>query len=193
MDKILRTDGDGIEHSILIENSKIGSTDSINFSKETYNSILRSLKPTELKSTLIPLIPRYVPSEKKKQKYFIKKQKEPKFVPYEPYKAAVRSFTINSIESKRKEVVKTSRNDVAIQNLVSQVVGMRLIELNKLNYIKDETDDASKLKIKWTKEKQALEIDIKNLKETNSHLENQLKFQAQVKNKKNFVVVTDYF
>lgn len=175
----IRTAGDGIESTILKEAALIDSSNLVNLNKEVYKSILRSLKPVESKSALIPLIPKYVPSEKKASKYLIKKPKDPKFVPYEPYKAAVKSLKLaHPIE--KKVFTKTFKNDVEIQSLASQVVELRRTEMSKLTINEDEVSDTSKLKMQWAKEKQALETDIRNLKETNSHLENQLKFQAQV-------------
>lgn len=181
MNKVVRTEGDGIDNSILQVNEiETSNWDRANFSKESYNSILNSLKPVELKSSLIPLIPKYVPSEKKKTNYFIQKPKDPKFVPYEPYKAAVKSLKLTNPKNKKKLCTKVSKNDVEIQRLVGQVVDIRLSEMNKLDNNNEDLNDSSKLKLQWAKEKQALETDIRNLKETNCHLENQLKFQAQV-------------
>lgn len=180
MDRGIRTAGDGVECFTIKEKLNSGSPYvPINLNKEVYHSILKSLKPIETKSPLIQLIPKYVPCDKKLPKYFIKKPRDPKFIPYEPYKAAVKSFRV-AHHTDKKKLAKTSKNDVEIQSLVSQVVELRQTEMNKLSCNEDEANDTSKLKILWEKEKQALETDIRNLKETNSCLENQLKFQAQV-------------
>lgn len=180
MTEAIRTAGDGVDStSVLKETALHESNKFVNLNKEMYKSILRSLKPVESKSTLIPLIPKYVPCKKKSSKYLIKKPKDPKFVPYEPYKAAVKSLKLPQPTDEKHEM-KTSKNDVEIQSLVSQVVELRRTEMSKLVINEDEVSDTSKLKMHWAKEKQALETDIRNLKETNSHLENQLKFQAQV-------------
>lgn len=179
MDKTERTAGDGMDNFVLNESViSMIDNDTINFNRKTYSSILKSLKPIETRSTLIQLIPKYVPSEKKKSNFHIKKPKDPKFVPYEPYKAAVQSFGLDSYD-KCVILTKSSKNDVEIQSLASQVVKMRRSELNKV-ITSDGEVDGTKLKIEWEKEKKALETDIRNLKETNCHLENQLKFQAQV-------------
>lgn len=176
----LRTAGDGIDNNILKENIPFQAPDydSINLSKDTYNGILKSLKPVESTKNRIQLIPRYVPCKKKAK--FLKKPREPKFVPYEPYKAAVVSLKLSHSVNQKKPHSKVSKNNVEIQRLVGQVVEMRVSEMSKLNDDEEDISDATKLKMQWAKEKQALETDIKNLKETNSHLENQLKFQAQV-------------
>lgn len=182
MKKVVRTAGDGIDNSIMKENilPQTKAVHSLNLNEETYTSILKSLKPIELKSTPIQLIPRYIPCDKKVSKYLIKKPKEPKFVPYEPYKAAVKPFMMYNSLNKQECAFKNSKNDAEIQNLVSQVVEIRKSEMEESISNKVELDDTSRLKILWAKEKQSLETDIGNLKETNSHLENQLKFQAQV-------------
>lgn len=56
---------------------------------------------------------------------------------------------------------------------------IRSTELNKLKITALKVDEIIPRQ-QWEKEKEAYEIDIKNLKETKAHLENQLKFQAQV-------------
>lgn len=180
MEKNIRTAGDGIDNkTVLPENLETGTVtcDLIKLNKGTYNLILKSMKPVKSNFPLIQLVPKYVPSDKKIPKYFLRKPKDPKFIPYEPYKAATKSFKTNY--STDKSASKSSRNDVEIHNLVSQVVEMRLTEMNKLTPV-DNVDESSKFKLQWAKEKQTFENDIRNLKETNSHLENQLKFQAQV-------------
>ncbi|KAH1006072.1 hypothetical protein HUJ04_006950 [Dendroctonus ponderosae] len=56
---------------------------------------------------------------------------------------------------------------------------MRMREIDKLQLTTLKEDDLIPRQL-WQKEKDAYEADIKNLKETKAHLENQLKFQAQV-------------
>lgn len=108
------------------------------------------------------------------------KQKEPRFIPYEPYKCAVQPIVPHK-NILKKEVVypKVSKNNVDINNLVEQMSEIRATELNesKLNI---QSEGPLITKKQWEEEKLSLETDIKNLRETNSHLENQLKFQAQV-------------
>lgn len=143
--------------------------------------ILNSLKPVEPKAPVKILVPKYFPKQKSQNKYLFQKQKEPKFVPYEPYKCCVEPIIWNKRKMKR-EAPKTpvSRNNVDINNLVEQMAEMRASELSKATIEAIQNDDVLISKRQWHAEKTALETDIKNLRETNAHLENQLKFQAQV-------------
>lgn len=75
---------------------------------------------------------------------------------------------------------KPSRNNVEIQDLVKQMTEMRCAELNKASNEAVRNDEELIPKKKWELEKIGYETDIKNLRESNSHLENQIKFQAQV-------------
>lgn len=132
------------------------------------------LKPIVPKGKIIKLVPKYVPKTKKKN--YITKPREPKFVPYEPYKAA-----IEPIISRKKEIKKDrSKNNVDIQDLVLQMSEIATAEMKKAKIEAMETDEPLITRKQWEKEKQKYETDIKNLHETNMHLENQLKFQAQV-------------
>lgn len=125
---------------------------------------------------IIPIVPKYVPSITK-PKYLLHKPREPKFVPYEPYKCAVEPILPKKF--KVKALVKRDRNNVDIQDLVEQMSQIRIEVLNKGNKSSEANEPLITMQ-QWTEEKQAYETDIKNLRETNAHLENQLKFQAQV-------------
>lgn len=146
-------------------------------------AITNSLKPIEPKPPIKILIPKYVPKERPQNKYMFQKQKEPKFVPYEPYKCCMEPIVKkNKPKVKREPVpkVQVSRNNVDINNLVEQMAEMRASELSKAQIEAIQNDDVFISKKQWESERNALETDIKNLRETNAHLENQLKFQAQV-------------
>lgn len=149
--------------------------------KQPSASILNSMKPVEPSSKIINLVPKYVPQDKKLGNIILSKPKEPKFIPYEPYKAAVEPM--KSRKPVRKPSipsdVKISKNNVAIQELVNQMSEIRLTEMNKLKLSALQEDEVIPRQ-HWEKEKEQYETDIKNLKETKAHLENQLKFQAQV-------------
>lgn len=132
------------------------------------------LRPVVPNGRIIALVPRYVPQEKKKISY-LTKPKEPKFVPYEPYKAAT-----EPIISQKKTVKSKSRNNVDIQDLVSQMSLVATAEMKKAEKHALESDEPLITRTHWENERQKFETDIKNLRETNTHLENQLKFQAQV-------------
>lgn len=173
-----RTLGDGTDNS-LDQVPELYSS-KINIDAQQAKRILLSLKPVEPKMPIKVLIPKYIPKERK-QKYLMQKQKEPKFVPYEPYKCAVQPI-VQHKKKLKKEVLftKTSKNNVDINNLVIQMSEIRTAELDKAKINAIQNDDQLISKKQWEKEKSALVTDIKNLRETNSHLENQLKFQAQV-------------
>ncbi|XP_060526552.1 golgin-45 [Cylas formicarius] len=147
-------------------------------------SVLNSMKPVIPQSKMVPLIPKYAPKDRKLLTSVVTKPKEAKFIPYEPYKAAVEPIKPVKIKKKvsfnSSGVVNTnSKNNIEIQELVDQMVEMRSFEMNSAR-LAALTDDQIIPKRQWEKEKESYETDIKNLKETISHLENQLKFQAQV-------------
>ncbi|KAK5649290.1 hypothetical protein RI129_000319 [Pyrocoelia pectoralis] len=143
------------------------------------DTILRSLQPVIPKPPLIMTVPKYIPQERKPSTFRIGKPKEPKFVPYEPCKA-----TVDRIIPRRKiikrEVLKSSKNNVDIFELVTQIAEVRVTELSKAKLEASEDDRPLISKREWETERKSYETDIKNLRETNAHLENQVKFQTQV-------------
>ncbi|CAH1979448.1 unnamed protein product [Acanthoscelides obtectus] len=181
MDKGIRTLGDGMDNAVLHAplTETLESVGSLILDKTKVNHILNGLKPIEGKK-LYKLVPKYTPKEKKATKYLFKKPKDPKFVPYEPYKAAVIPIVTNEFPNKGNlKEQKLSKNNIAIHQLAHQLTEMRRAEMEKLEEI-IEPEGAMKLKQQWDRERENYETDIKNLRETNTHLENQLKFQAQV-------------
>lgn len=177
---IERTLGDGMDNSLL---TLADSSIKLKLNSERAKAILNSLKPVEPKQPIQILTPKYVPKERPQNKYFFQKQKEPKFVPYEPYKCCMEPIIKNSRKKLKREVVsrtQVSKNNVDINNLVEQMAEMRASELSKATIEAIQNDDVLISKKQWENERSALETDIKNLRETNAHLENQLKFQAQV-------------
>ncbi|KAF5283622.1 hypothetical protein FQA39_LY17271 [Lamprigera yunnana] len=142
--------------------------------------ILRSLKPVEVSVPLITLIPKYVPQERKTPKYLTRKPREPKFVPYEPYKGAVIPIVPRKKIIKREFLEKSSKNNVHILDLVTQISDVKVAELNKGKLEAVENDEPLISRKQWENEVKSYQTDIKNLRETNAHLENQVKFQAQV-------------
>ena len=122
------------------------------------------------------------------------KTKEPKFVPYEPYKAAVnpiipiprhrgsRKYPNTSTASVHSSVPvqetsqrKTSQSSVSVdlsqgneEDVCKPAVGHR-----------EEVIGADSSK-EWEEERKSMEVEIQQLKDDNSQLETQLKFQAQV-------------
>ncbi|CAH1119254.1 unnamed protein product [Phaedon cochleariae] len=185
MEKVERTLGDGIDNNVLKSNPpdrKINKLLNIEVKNKNTQDILKSMRPIEPKSKAVHLVPKYVPKIRKAPKCLVKKPREPKFIPYEPYKAAVQPMVSSKGLSFFNNDLKKSKNDTEIQELVTQMSEMRRSEMEGMPYenIGDEMDGSQRARQKWQKEKETFLVDIKNLRETNSHLENQLKFQAQV-------------
>ncbi|KAK0174135.1 hypothetical protein PV328_007244 [Microctonus aethiopoides] len=176
-----RTQGDGMEN-IPSESTKVEV-------KKTQLRDMLIYHPTNLKQQLCPppvtptgtivkLVPKNITPGKKQKFYYTLKSKEPKFVPYEPYKAAV-----NPIIPYEKKYKKGSRNNLDINEMVAQMAIHKSIEMEKdevkFESVNSETKEEVELK-EWEKQKKEYEAQIHNLKEENIQLENQLKFQAQV-------------
>ncbi|KAF5289190.1 hypothetical protein FQR65_LT00076 [Abscondita terminalis] len=142
--------------------------------------LLNSLKPVESHSPLVTLIPKYIPTQRKTPKFLIGKPKEPKFVPYEPYKGAVLPMIPRKKIISKETLEKHTKNNVDIFDLVTQISDVRVAELNKGKLEAIENDEPLISRKQWESEVKAFETDIKNLRETNAHLENQVKFQTQV-------------
>lgn len=176
-----RTLGDGMDSSLFLPSSNV--SDPIKILEVNYKaarSILLSSRPVKPKLPISILIPRYKPKERKSRNYCIEKQREPKFVPYEPYKCAIHPIVPRKQKEKKDNIVcKPSKNNVDINNLVEQMSDLRTTVLQE-EKTESINDDAVISKKQWETEKGMLETDIKNLRESNCHLENQLKFQAQV-------------
>lgn len=171
----MRTRGDGMENVTPMERktrSRARLVDKLIYRHQDNSSCY--LRPIIPNGKIVYLVPKYVPKEKKKN--FLSKPKEPKFVPYEPYKAAIEPI----VSRKREERKEKSKNNVDIQDLVSQMSIIAAAEMNIAKKDALEKDEPVITKKLWDSERQKFETDIKNLRETNTHLENQLKFQAQV-------------
>lgn len=179
MGSIKRTEGDGMEN-VTVEKIEIKQTKCRLGETLIYHPTdlkqLSSIPPVTPNGPIINLKPKYV-TNVKDEKHILNslKLKEPKFIPYEPYKAAV-----NPIIPYEKKNKKLQKNNVNVNMTVAQVAAMKLHETkvpcNELK-IMDENNCVGN---EWLKEKEAYEAEIQKLKEENSQLENQLKFQAQV-------------
>lgn len=141
-------------------------------------NILYSMKPVIPKGKVIHAVPKYSPSKRAQSKYLTAKPKDPKFVPYEPYKGAVEPI-IKTPKVSSKTPIK-NKNNIDIQDLVKQMAQIRT-DWHEVVNIKEEKHQKEFIPMtQWEEKKVEFETDIKNLRETNAHLENQLKFQAQV-------------
>lgn len=177
MDCIGRTQGDGMENVVMDENeakrSKCRLNDSlIYYPKNLKQSVLTA--PVIPTGTIVNLIPKNITATKGKRQILNSlKTKEPKFVPYEPYKAAV-----NPIVPAEKKNKKHSKWDTNINVAATEVAKLKISDTNVEKERDIERD--KKEESNWDKEKRNYETEIQKLKEENSQLENQLKFQAQV-------------
>lgn len=185
-----RTQGDGMEK---VENcSSSGETvilqpqdlEKCNISNSEIKKISYSKTPVENLSAAIKLTPQCI-NTKKKNVLANLKNKEPKFVPYEPYKAAVRPIVPPTQKNVRHKFKKKVKDDPDIlkanNNATIEVVNEK--HKNEVEAKVSETDWHHKLK--------ALQSEISNLKEENKELENQLKFQVQVNGElKNLLVAS---
>ena len=132
-----------------------------------------STPPVTPTGQIVNLIPKAI-TQIKKDRHILHslKSKEPKFVPYEPYKAAV-----NPIVPYEKTKKKKSKNNLDINVMVTQLSHLKTEETKKINQnIPDPITTLSETDAM----KRQYELEIQRLKEENSQLENQLKFQAQV-------------
>ncbi|XP_044761900.1 golgin-45 [Coccinella septempunctata] len=171
-----RTLGDGMDRSEL-ELTTEGLKKEFHFQLPEKPSpiILQSMRPIIPSSKIYKTVPMYIPKEKR-TKYLTRKPKEPKFIPYEPYKGAVHPIVMK----KKKPLplpAKVSKNNIEIHHLVTQMSDMRTAELAKDTR---EEEDIVISKKDWERERKNYENDINNLRESNNVLENQLKLQTQV-------------
>ncbi|XP_071856299.1 golgin-45 isoform X2 [Bombus fervidus] len=175
---IKRTQGDGMENAtaekIEVKQTKCRLGETLIYHPTNLKQ-LSSTPPVMPNGPIVNLIPRHV-TNVKREKHILNslKLKEPKFIPYEPYKAAVNP--IIPYENKNRRLQKSNVN---VNLAISQVAAMKLHETKVSNDLKTVDEDKS-TESDWLIEKKAYEAEIQKLKEENSQLENQLRFQAQV-------------
>lgn len=178
---IERTQGDGMENvtadKIEIKQSRSRLGDTLIYHPTNLKQ-LRSTPPVTPTGTIVNLVPKNIDNTKQERRILHSlKSKEPKFVPYEPYKAAV-----NPIVPLEKKNKKLSRNESRINATITQIAAMK-IQNNDMRLKDCAKENKEKiLESEWDNEKRIYEAEIRKLKEENSQLETQLKFQAQVQN-----------
>ncbi|KZC03776.1 PREDICTED: golgin-45 [Dufourea novaeangliae] len=174
-----RTQGDGMENVILqkaeVKPTKCRLGDTLIYHPTNLKQ-LSSIPPVTPNGPIINLVPKHV-SNVRDEKYILNslKSKEPKFVPYEPYKAAVNP--IIPYEKKNKKLQKSNLN---MNVTASQVAAIKIHEIEVPTTEVIKTIERKPMDSEWLREKKVYEAEIQKLKEENSQLENQLKFQAQV-------------
>jgi len=174
-----RTQGDGMENVIVdkleTKRSRNRLGDTLIYHPTNLKQ-LGSTTPVTPTGTIVNLVPKNISNVKQERRILhTLKSKEPKFVPYEPYKAAV-----NPIVPFEKKNKKLSRNETSMNAAtVAQLAALKIQDNNT------RTTDCvggkeEKLSEEWNNEKRMYEAEVRKLKEENSQLETQLKFQAQV-------------
>lgn len=137
---------------------------------------LGSTAPVTPTGTIVKLVPKNISSAKQEKRILHSlKLKEPKFVPYEPYKAAV-----NPIVPLKKKNKKLPRKESNVNSTVAQIAAMKIQDSDARAKDCAEESREKSWENEWKSEKEAYEAEIRKLKEENSQLETQLKFQAQV-------------
>jgi hypothetical protein len=176
---IERTQGDGMENVIAdkleTKRSRNRLGDTLIYHPTNLKQ-LGSTTPVTPTGTIVNLVPKNISNVKQERRILhTLKSKEPKFVPYEPYKAAV-----NPIVPFEKKNKKLSRNETSMNTAtVAQLAALK-IQDNNARVTDCVGRKEEKLSEEWNNEKRMYEAEIRKLKEENSQLETQLKFQAQV-------------
>lgn len=196
LDTAARTQGDGMEHEALPSTTQQQQQRPINlppnFDLERLlphsgpNPVYRptelvtttggaSLRPTIPQGKIFALVPKLVPPNRTGGL----KNREPRFVPFEPYKGAVNPI-IPFKNNENRVKVGPDRNNLDLNVLVSQMSTMTSKELLKGEVVaKQEFDN----------EKQKYEKQIEELRKERDYFQSQLKFQAQVNSElKNLLV-----
>lgn len=133
-----------------------------------------SLPPTVPKGKIFNLVPKLVHSNRSGGL----KSKEPKFVPFEPYKGAVNP--IIPFKNNENRVKLSDRNNLDLNVLVTQMSTITNKELRGLDQVDKQEFDA---------EKQKYEKQLDELRKERDYYQSQLKFQAQVNSElKNLLV-----
>jgi hypothetical protein len=179
----IRMQGDGMENEAEVKNEAVHV-------KREKNSLGNQLiyRPPDFKhftptppvitGKIVNLVPKNV-TQSKKDKILLGnlKGKEPKFVPYEPYKAAVKPIIPYEKKEKPGER-KLSQKSLDLKLVVTNVASIQ-DGTTKHEDSSKQTADEGQIDV-VLQERKAMEDEIKTLKEENGQLESQLKFQAQV-------------
>lgn len=174
-----RTQGDGMENAtadkVEIKQSRSRLGDTLIYHPTNLKQ-LGSTAPVTPTGTIVNLVPKNISNAKQEKRILHSlRSKEPKFVPYEPYKAAVNPIV--PLEKKNKKLPRKSSMNATVAQIAAMKIqdhDMKLKECMKESKERTSEDE-------WNSERKAYEAEIHKLKEENSQLETQLKFQAQVK------------
>lgn len=176
---IERTQGDGMENmavdkvEIKQNRSRLGDTLIYHPTNLKQSGSTPPVIPT---GTIVNLVPKSISNiNQEKRILHSLKLKEPKFVPYEPYKAAV-----NPIVPSEKRNKKLSRKEPSMNLTVAQIAAMKISKTDARVNKPMKESERKVSEHEWDNEKSIYESEIRKLKEENSQIETQLKFQAQV-------------
>lgn len=129
-----------------------------------------SFSPPPIKGQIVHLLPKNVTPQRKEGMFpNVFGGKEPKFVPYEPYKAAVKP--IIPYKNKKKRYIKPSQ---------TKTVGDESTDMNKSELLDPAPEQEPPTQENEANDFKQVNEELKRLKEENEQLESQLKFQAQV-------------
>ncbi|XKL62852.1 hypothetical protein PGB90_002685 [Kerria lacca] len=171
-----RTEGDGMENKdIKIQDSDLGVSKELQIGMN-YNSFVKqaSVPSAHLPGKVIKS------NDEKHTSLIVKFSKEPKFVPYEPYKAAT-SPIIKNINEKDKCIKFLKNANLNVHNLIKMEnlnVSTEMKPCHLIAEINAITENENVYKN--GKEKKDLLNELEELKKKNSKLENQVKFQTQI-------------
>lgn len=150
--------------------------------------ITRSLKPVVPKGELVMMKPRLVEPLNALPEH--KKNKPPKFIPYEPYTGAVNPIVPkqkSGTVTPRLQNQKSNRNNLDIGILVNQMSSMRTQELKEPEIDNKKSMDTTETKseshgdnAQVAKELEMLREELKKTKEERDYFQGQFKFQTQV-------------
>lgn len=127
-----------------------------------------SLPAVVPKGKIIHLIPRFIkPTEPRRNP---NKVRDPKFVPFEPYKAAVNPI----IPLRNKNRFKLNKNNLDINVLVSQMASIKVNELSK------SSSEKSVEKTELDQEREKYNQELEDLRKERDFCQTQLKLQVQV-------------
>lgn len=199
-----RTEGDGMEN--VTDPPPKGEGQSSSASKPLKRSLIddflyrpsgvsqRSLPPPTLPGGMVSLTSNNMVHLKKDKLSTVGfKSKEPKFVPYEPYKAAVnpivpiprhrgsrRSLTPQPVTNTPSSSPQDPCRRSSMKSSTSSEPDQKIEEDRMPATNSREEFVGTDINKAWEDDKKAMETEIQQLKDENSQLETQLKFQAQV-------------
>lgn len=195
-----RTEGDGMENNLVVSDAVLQEQpDSKSIIKAPVSpSVPQKLRdqfiyrPEDLKkSSLLPpvitgklvhLVPKNMTLAKKEGSSLSTfNAREPKFVPYEPYKAAVKPIIpYDKLKKKKKSKHSSSTVVETRSNQDEEQLVSRSASMSSVTKLDSDTKIVVPENIIWQEQCSILELKLKELKTENEQLESQLKYQAQV-------------